>query len=328
MHLSLALNSHLHTGLMLCILLPICIDDYPPLPKGVTPYEKSKPEYTHLRVWASQAFILDPAEIRLKGGPMRYEGIFICYEENRKGWGCVDLNRKYRFTNDMIFNESAKGNLGRKRWALPVAAPQLPPSASDSTEIPPRRSERLQHQSQLREQMKLKRDKLLQLQVPIVDEVVPELPSVDFLTDYATLVIAESLVHDSPYSTLEDLEECSILRVPPMVTFSALSYSDGLSHLHRPPPLYCITQTRTDWLKWEEAMQWEVNSLEEKGFFEWVPVLPEGRCAIPLMWVYDFKHGLQGEIVMEKVCVVILGNRQGVLDMGETYSAVTKSTSI
>lgn len=83
-----------------------------------------------------------------------------------------------------------------------------------------------------------------------------------------------------------------------------------------------------DWLKWEQAMQWEVTSLEEKQVFEQVAVLPEGRRAIPLMWVYDFKHGPQGEIVSEKARVVILGNRQGVLDVGETYSAVAKSTSI
>lgn len=55
------------------------------LPKGVTPYEamyQKRPGYDHLRVWGSQAFIIDPAEVRPKGGPMRYEGIFVRYEKN------------------------------------------------------------------------------------------------------------------------------------------------------------------------------------------------------------------------------------------------------
>ena len=84
---------------------------------------------------------------------MRYEGIFVRYKENRLGWGCVDLNGKYRFTNDAIFNESAKGRLGHERRALPEAAP-LPladssPVASDSQ--PLRRSDHLQKQSHLRD---------------------------------------------------------------------------------------------------------------------------------------------------------------------------------
>ena len=62
--------------------------------------------------------------------------------------------------------------------------------------------------------------------------------------------------------------------------------------------------------------------------FERVSILPEGQRAIPLMWVYDFKHGPQGEILSAKARVVILGNCQGVLNVGETYSAVAKSTSI
>ncbi len=48
-------------------------------------------------------------------------------------------------------------------------------------------------------------------------------------------------------------------------------------------------------------MKSEVVSLEEKGVFERVSVLPVRRRAIPLMWVYDIKTGPQGEILSEKV---------------------------
>ena len=299
----------------------------------MTPYQMlygSQPDYSNLRVWGSQAFIIDPAEVRPKGGPMRYEGIFVRYEENRLGWGCVDLNGKYRFTNDAIFNESAKGRLGRKRRALPEAAPlpatDSPPVPSSSQ--PPRRSERLQKQSQLHDQMQMKRDKLLQLQVPTDSEPPPTLPSAEFLADYATLAFVESLVADAPFLSLEDLEDHCILSAPVEVAFSALSYTTSQPSLHKPPASYKLALDRSDWMNWEAAMQREVKSLEEKGVFERVPSLPHGRRAIPLMWVYDFKHGPAGEILSEKARVVILGNRQGVHEVGETYSAVAKSSSI
>ena len=75
-------------------------------------------------------------------------------------------------------------------------------------------------------------------------------------------------------------------------------------------------------------MRCEVESLEQKGVFERVPRLPQGRKAIPLMWVYDHKTGPLGEMLNEKARVVILGNRQGVLDFGDTYSVVARSNSI
>lgn len=187
----------------------------------------TKPDYSNLQVWGCQAFIIDPVEVRPKGAPMRYEGIFVCYKENRVGWGCIDLNGKYQFTNDTIFNKSAKGRLGRKRWALPEAAPLLssatPLSASEVQ--PPRHSEHLQKQSELHNHLQLKRNKLLWLQIPKDDEPPPELPSAELLADYATLAFMESLVSDAPFVSLEDLEEYSILGVPTKAAFSALSFT-------------------------------------------------------------------------------------------------------
>ena len=46
------------------------------------------------------------------------------------------------------------------------------------------------------------------------------------------------------------------------------------------------------------------------------------------MWVYDHKHGPVEEILSEKAQVVILGNHQGALDFGDTYSTVACTNSI
>lgn len=176
--------------------------------------------------------------------------------------------------------------------------------------------------------MRMKGNKILQLQIPTETEPISELPSAEFLADYAALAFMESLVADAPFVLLEDLEECCILNAPVEVAFSALSFTTGQPSLHKPPASYKLALDRSDWLSWESAMQQEVQSLKEKGVFERVPALLPGRRAIPLMWVYNFKHGPAGEILSEKVRVVILENCQGVLEVGETYTAVAKPSSI
>ena len=79
------------------------------LPQDITPYEVMhgrKPDLSHLRVWGCQCFPSIPPELRTKGGPRRYEAIFVGYEENRIGWRVRDLAGKYHFSRDVIFNEA------------------------------------------------------------------------------------------------------------------------------------------------------------------------------------------------------------------------------
>ena len=84
------------------------------LPALRTPFEGMegvKPDLSHLRVWGCQCFPLIPQEIRIKGGPKRYEAIFVGYEEGRVGWRVRALNGKYHFSRDIVFNEGTPGNL-------------------------------------------------------------------------------------------------------------------------------------------------------------------------------------------------------------------------
>ena len=53
---------------------------------------------------------------------MRYEAVFVGYEENRIGWGCVNLHGKY-FSNDVIFDETTKGRLGAKKRLTSTSVP-------------------------------------------------------------------------------------------------------------------------------------------------------------------------------------------------------------
>jgi hypothetical protein len=102
------------------------------LPNDTTPYEvmnQSKPDLSHLRVWGCQCFPIIPPEQRTKGGPRRYEAIFVGYEENRIGWRVRDLRGKYFFSRDVIFNESVPGHLSPRR-GIPVDFASLPPSST------------------------------------------------------------------------------------------------------------------------------------------------------------------------------------------------------
>jgi len=86
------------------------------LPVGITPFEAlhgKKPDLSHLRVWGCQCFVAIPGELCDKAGPQRFEAIFVGYEEHRIGWCVRDLQGKYHFSWDIIFNESSSGHLKR-----------------------------------------------------------------------------------------------------------------------------------------------------------------------------------------------------------------------
>ncbi|KNZ72057.1 Copia protein, partial [Termitomyces sp. J132] len=84
------------------------------LPTLVTPFEvmeNSKPNLSHLRVWGCQCFVLHPKETRQKGDTCRFEAIFVGYDEDRIGWHVRDMNGRYFFSRDVIFNENICGRL-------------------------------------------------------------------------------------------------------------------------------------------------------------------------------------------------------------------------
>jgi hypothetical protein len=88
----------------------------------------TKPDLTHLRVWGCQCFPSIPPEIRTKGGPRRYEAIFVGYEDNRIGWRVRDMAGKYHFSRDVVFNENTPGHLSPRR-GLSTNHALLPPSS-------------------------------------------------------------------------------------------------------------------------------------------------------------------------------------------------------
>ena len=89
------------------------------LPDNLTPYEiisgGRKPDLSHLRVWGCDCYVAVPDELRAKAGFKRFRAIFVGYEEHRVRWRVHDLQGKYSFSNDVIFNENFSGRLGAPR---------------------------------------------------------------------------------------------------------------------------------------------------------------------------------------------------------------------
>ena len=104
------------------------------LPDNVAPYEEMehvKPNLSHLWVWGCQCFVAIPLELCTKGGPHRFEAIFVGYEDNQLGWHVRDLHGKYHFSHDVIFNELVPGHSSSHHKTPPTTVP------SPSLVIPP-----------------------------------------------------------------------------------------------------------------------------------------------------------------------------------------------
>ncbi len=102
------------------------------LPATSTPYSLMHngdlPDLAHLRPFGCRCYPFMPHELRKKGGPRRFEAIFVGYEEDRVGWKVRDKSGKYWFSRDVIFNELESG--------FPSASPFFPP-LDDSLSIGP-----------------------------------------------------------------------------------------------------------------------------------------------------------------------------------------------
>ena len=99
------------------------------LPAGITPYEcyrGMKPDLSHLRVWGCRYYVFIPPELRSKGGPRRFEVIFVGCDKDGIGWYVCDKKNGVHFSRDIIFNESVPGRLSSPRTLV---------SSSSSNEV-------------------------------------------------------------------------------------------------------------------------------------------------------------------------------------------------
>lgn len=297
--------------------------------------EKKKPDLSHLRVWGCQCFILIPQEKHSKGGPKRFEAIFVGYEEDRLGWRVHDLSGKYFFSRDVIFNENIRGSLKHSSPSPqdsvssdPEPAPTPAPLCSPSPR-PQRPIKHTSHGADWSKAIQIRDSRLATRRRNAKTGGVHPQQTLTAITDFASLVSAE-LLPDRPDDLL-DLEPNTMHEYKCLAAFpDPLRFRHPrLFDLTKPPNNYHEAMARPDSDVWHAVMVREHVSLQERGVFQ-ATTLPPGRKAIGVRWVYDYKLHPDGSVIhgKEKARLVAQGFSQRPEDYGETYAPVAKMTSI
>jgi hypothetical protein len=80
---------------------------------------------------------------------------------------------------------------------------------------------------------------------------------------------------------------------------------------------------RSDWNKWKEAVEGELNSLKKKNVFTEVIPIPHRTFPIRFKWVFIRKRNKINEVVRYKARLVAQGFMQRPdIDFNEAYSPV------
>ena len=309
------------------------------LPDNKTPYKVffgKKPDLSHLCVWGCQCFVALPKELRAKGGPRRFEGIFVGYEEGRVGWQVRDLQGRTHFSRDVIFNELSTGSRTRLPHSLPLPSDVATrPSQQGILDIA---GDRFTEALDLSHSVRSSR---LPVDaghggVPVVllcwsDRVAARAPlaaaACEALSaDLVSLTTVFRGSFDVVSVSLLSLEAEALLALAVLPPDSPLS-----SHwdLRKPPVSFAEACTHPDAPAWCAAMGCEIASLREMDAFAECS-LPPGCRLLDLKWVYDYKTDPDGNIIVgkEKACLVVMGFRQRPEDFGETAAPVARMTSV
>lgn len=275
------------------------------LPRNMTPYERfygAKPDLSLLRVFGCLCFPIIPKELRKKGDMMRYPAIFIGFREGTLGWVVISLDGKKTTTRDAIFYENVPGRLRSPKSpsdSLPYITREILNDTSPSSHDPsviPFLSDRDSPVTDKVSRLVSQRDERIRSLRPRPLQVSKFAFSYLSSTSILTLLSYESsssLSFDSSFETsLFDFEPDVILVHALLSTHADRTRFHNprvkFYDLSRPPRTFWEATAREDSTIWDGAMGREVVSLRKRGAFR-PCLLPEGRKALPLNWVYAIK---------------------------------------
>ncbi len=94
-----------------------------------------------------------------------------------------------------------------------------------------------------------------------------------------------------------------------------------------PKSLTTEAQSCSDWLKWQEAMDCEIKTLEDAGTWTTVPK-PAGKNIVGSKWVFHIKCKADGTIKKYKARLVVRGFTQKFgINYFDTFSPVVRLAS-
>lgn len=259
-----------------------------------------------MRIFGSPVMVHVPKQKRAKWDPKSRKMIFVGYDDNTKGYRCIDsTTKRIEISRDVVFLES-KSNSGIS----------TEDDADDTNSV---------------------RDDPIEHKTPEDDEVV----SSDSDGEYQSMLessLDDTMVNESDHSA-DDPEYLPAVRISPQEIVRRSSRSK------KPNPKYfgnsalssegdcdpvCVreAESRHDCNEWKAAMKDELDSLAENATWDLVDI-PSTRKAIKSRWVFKTKHDDAGKIIRYKARLVAKGCSQKCgIDYNETYSPVVRYVSI
>ena len=302
------------------------------LPPLTTPYkvmEGSKLDLSHLHIWGSQCFVAIPPECHTKGGPHRFEAIFVGYEDDCVGWCIQDTAGKYSFSRNVIFNEDVHGHLKQ-----PLAIPG--PASDPVPPVPcPRQLLNPTEWGKLWSDAVCDHDACLQCLHALHCSSTPSSSGGVILHPQQSLLAVNDFVSYMILSEFTVDLDTSFLECSAIIDGVCLTAHPNPFHLpksfdlSKAPLTYHEAVMHSDIDTWRVAMQCKMDILQEHGMFK-STTLPPGWKAIGTQWVFAYKLHPDGSIIQgkEKACLVAQGFSQHPEDFGETYAPVAKMTSM
>ena len=265
------------------------------------------------------------------------------YKENWIGWRVHNLQGKYFFSCDVVFNESVPGHLS-PHCGIPIDFASLPPpsiaSEANSNLILPLAPNQRPSTS------------YTPLHLPTLSDTICDCDIIisthtQHTTRTDTSLLLKTKCHYNDIHTITSF--ISINDIPPhdhsLHSFEHTNYHNlfnlcflssplpsfwhHITDLSKPLNTYHEALSRPDEDVWISTMKREHDSLEERKAFKRT-FLPDGQKAIRVCWTYEFKYNPNGSIIVgkEKAHLVAQGLSQQPEDYGETHAPVIKFTSV
>lgn len=268
--------------------------------EGVSPYELwmgRKPRIKHFRIIGSVCYAHIPAQKRRKMDKKAIRGYLVGYDGDERYRIWIKEENKVLLSRDVTFNE-IPGQC-EEYVKLPMKDIECSNEGKKSTQ------ETVVIPSEIEEQSE-----------PSEEE------------NFSDSDFEPTEDYEEPLESLsKNLRDRSSLKKPKIYEDFVMISEEIMTETDTPNSYYEAVNGKNSH-HWKEAMNQELQSLEENGTWE-LATLPKGTKAIPCKWVYRIKSHPDGSVDKYKARLVIKGFRQRYgVDYFETFSPVAKLSTI
>lgn len=288
-------------------------------------WTNQKVDVSNLKIFGTPVMVHVPKARRKKWSPKAKSMIFVGFDSDKKGYRCLDENKKLVISRDVVFNEQ---QLSSHMSYIDEDVNQV----REEAEIDPHQVE--ENLEQVRE------SSICEVSTPIESTSANE-SSTSFQSAEGDPIEDDTLTelpnlhdddeNDPTFSTRAKLpiESRKSSREPKQRTFEGyVSHFAFKCTNHFDPNSVNEAFARNDANLWKDAMKDEMRSLDENRTWNLVE-LPQGRKAIKTKWIFKTKRDENGKILRYKARFVAKGCAQKYgLDYVETFAPVVRYSTL